>query len=326
MKEYLCYPVIIDNQLYRNVYQYYYIQKTISIDERKKLLFELDDINDIIDFGKNNIKHITKDWTNIRNHIFIKAAKCVFIQHEDLMKLVKKYLDLNNSIDYYVYLTLQRYKKYNVFFYIDNNQNKILNINNLKWLVFLILNRIRELCFVKSIIYEQDELTNILKDFKNITKIDIINKKYKEIVKDKTEKIVVSLNLDKDKFNHIRELSIDHEIEVFDYSQLQLYTGRMSYKGDDKLDITVKAKLPFSPTWKLVNKYKKKNISEDEYKKEYHKMMKDSIQCFPEFWGDILLNNRKLTICCYCKPKDFCHRFLLKDYLVKIGAKYISEH
>ena len=102
-----------------------------------------------------------------------------------------------------------------------------------------------------------------------------------------------------------------------------LYTAQIRYPGNDRLDITVKSgsgtgKL-FAPTWNMVMEFKHKDITEEEYTAQYYQLLIDrwnagsapEIQKFVE-----LVKALPVTVVCYCKSGDFCHRYLLKEWLV----------
>ena len=105
-----------------------------------------------------------------------------------------------------------------------------------------------------------------------------------------------------------------------------LYTAQYNYKGIDRYDITVAAKNIFSPTWTMVEKYRACG-NEDEYTKLYETMMRKSYSKHLQFWEEMvkMCTRHNITLVCYCKPGDFCHRVLLAGFLVKCGAKYGGE-
>jgi uncharacterized protein YeaO (DUF488 family) len=113
----------------------------------------------------------------------------------------------------------------------------------------------------------------------------------------------------------------------------------------DFLDITVKGQDPigkvFAPTWDMVKTYiaKKKIIdkmadgqekrtlqfkAELEYQDVYHKLMLYSYDTHTDIWNEILARS-SVTLGCFCRPEDFCHRLLLANYLVHLGAIYKGE-
>jgi len=106
---------------------------------------------------------------------------------------------------------------------------------------------------------------------------------------------------------------------------LKIETAQYNYDGVDRLDITVKTGLQmFAPTWDMVNKYKSGKISKEDYKKEYLEKMRKSYKTYRAEW-DWLLKREHVVLVCFCKPKDFCHRVLLAEILVKLGATYLGE-
>ena len=105
---------------------------------------------------------------------------------------------------------------------------------------------------------------------------------------------------------------------------LEFNTSHFSYKGPNRYDITYKANSIFSPTKQIVYGYKYHNMSQEEYTKKYYELMRQSyINNFDE-WQNTL-NQEHLVFVCYCKETNFCHRFLLKDILIKLNAEYLGE-
>jgi len=105
---------------------------------------------------------------------------------------------------------------------------------------------------------------------------------------------------------------------------VKVYTSQFRYSGPDRLDITAKQKTPFSPTWRMVNRFKNGTINQEEYSKLYIDLMNRSYAINYNSWCNIL-NRNKITFVCYCNPKRFCHRFLLAQYFEILGAKYYGE-
>lgn len=48
------------------------------------------------------------------------------------------------------------------------------------------------------------------------------------------------------------------------------------------------------------------------------------VECHREAW-DRLLKRKRITLLCYCDGREFCHRGLLVQILVKMGAKDMGE-
>jgi hypothetical protein len=53
-------------------------------------------------------------------------------------------------------------------------------------------------------------------------------------------------------------------------------------------------------------------------------MMRESYRKNEERWKEIL-SMFEVILACYCRGNSFCHRYLLKDMLVKCGAEYAGE-
>ena len=105
---------------------------------------------------------------------------------------------------------------------------------------------------------------------------------------------------------------------------VKVYTSQFRYSGPDRLDITAKQKTPFSPTWRMVNRFKNGTINQEEYSKLYIDLMNRSYAINYNSWYNVL-NLNKVTFVCYCNPNKFCHRFLLAQDFEILGAKYYGE-
>ena len=114
-------------------------------------------------------------------------------------------------------------------------------------------------------------------------------------------------------------------------TNLKIWTAQM-YKAKGKtwpvLDITAKGKDSlgkyFAPKWNIVIDLKNNKISEEEYTVLYHQQMLNSYENHQYKWKE-LLNKDEVVLICFCKASDFCHRHLLAQYLVNIGATYMGE-
>ena len=88
-------------------------------------------------------------------------------------------------------------------------------------------------------------------------------------------------------------------------------------QNKELFDITVKSnKTPFSPTWDMVWGVKQGTMTEAQYTELYREMMLNLMKRNPEVW-DNFKNQSDWVLGCYCKPDQFCHRHLLKDYIIK---------
>jgi len=110
--------------------------------------------------------------------------------------------------------------------------------------------------------------------------------------------------------------------------KLMVKTSRYWYEGDGRLDITAKTKDPIgrllSPTWPLVLRYKRKTISESQYKRRYLEMVKARFEDNPKAVKE-LFGMGEVVIVCFCPDGEFCHRFLAAEFLESMGAKYKGE-
>jgi len=103
-----------------------------------------------------------------------------------------------------------------------------------------------------------------------------------------------------------------------------LYTSQFRYSGPNRVDITYKTNSPFSPDKQLVYDYKYHDMTQQEYIDKYYSLMRLSYKNNRSSWEQ-LLTQTECVIVCYCKRNTFCHRYLLKDILVKLGAIYKGE-
>jgi uncharacterized protein YeaO (DUF488 family) len=100
---------------------------------------------------------------------------------------------------------------------------------------------------------------------------------------------------------------------------LKVYTSRISYSGQGKLDISVKSgDKVFAPTWDMVMGYKNGKLTVKQYTDMYYDLMRKSWRENRERWMQIL-NADTVVLCCYCAAGEFCHRHLLADMFVKSG-------
>ena len=110
--------------------------------------------------------------------------------------------------------------------------------------------------------------------------------------------------------------------------KLVVGTSRIGYKGKDRLDITVGSGWGwgrvFAPSWDLVWGYKSGKLSFQEYEKGYlEKMRRVWVEDRWAFRN--LFKMGKVTLVCYCRSDEHCHRRLLREIVVKIGRKYSIE-
>lgn len=91
--------------------------------------------------------------------------------------------------------------------------------------------------------------------------------------------------------------------------------GKWRKANGEFLDITVKSgDKTFAPTWDMLREYKAGNMPVEEYKFRYQRLMRDSWHKNKKVWL-ALANCPEITIACYCKSGEFCHRLCLRDML-----------
>lgn len=101
-----------------------------------------------------------------------------------------------------------------------------------------------------------------------------------------------------------------------------LYTGQIRYPGTDRIDITVKSgsgigKI-FAPTWDMVMGVKNGTLSNEEYTATYYQLLTDRWNTHSKEILEFveMVKTFPVTIVCYCQKGSFCHRYLLKEWLV----------
>lgn len=107
---------------------------------------------------------------------------------------------------------------------------------------------------------------------------------------------------------------------------VDIYTSQYRYTGDDRIDTTVKTSDGvFAPTWDMVMRHKKGQLSDEQYIRQYYQLMQKSYINNRSVWEEILRRER-VTFVCFCKAGDFCHRKVLaKIFQKQLGAAYKGE-
>jgi uncharacterized protein YeaO (DUF488 family) len=107
-----------------------------------------------------------------------------------------------------------------------------------------------------------------------------------------------------------------------------IFTARIWYRGDDRLDITFDAKSPFAPLRDTLDQYRSERKrcllchDFDGMKKAWHRYQVDYIariereyRLHPELFKRSIFDKDRVVLVCYCPSPDICHRGLLADYL-----------
>ena len=109
-----------------------------------------------------------------------------------------------------------------------------------------------------------------------------------------------------------------------------IYTARVSYRGPDRVDVTRKGGSPFGPSWPLLQHFlairrsgKETGSVWADYRAAYLQEMRALYRVNPAPF--LALAARDATLVCYCTDAERCHRTLLADILVKLGAEYGGE-
>jgi len=115
---------------------------------------------------------------------------------------------------------------------------------------------------------------------------------------------------------------------------MKLWTAQYRYPGPFRLDITVKGDDPvgkiFAPTWDMVKKHKKESTmynranADNNYTDDFKALMIASLDSDTVMWDEVLARDN-VVIVCFCPYKAFCHRNLVAEYLVRMGAEYMGE-
>ena len=113
---------------------------------------------------------------------------------------------------------------------------------------------------------------------------------------------------------------------------MNIYTAHYRYSGDDRLDITVKGKIPpgnvLAPTWDMVKGYKDGTIDQWDYAVKYFALLLQRAMAgaLDPALGEIFAQRKQLTLVCFCPVGEFCHRILAARMLENMGyGKYIGE-
>lgn len=119
---------------------------------------------------------------------------------------------------------------------------------------------------------------------------------------------------------------------------LHFHTATLAYRGEDRVNITRAGAIvglgsgAFAPSSRLLQPFmhlrhsgRETEEAWEDFARAYLSEMRVSYSTRRAFW-DQLLNQESGTLVCYCVDVGTrCHRFLLSEILVKLGAKYLGE-
>jgi hypothetical protein len=104
-------------------------------------------------------------------------------------------------------------------------------------------------------------------------------------------------------------------------TRLKVWTAQYRYSGKDRIDITAKSAVYpwniFVPTWEMIFEYK--------YVRKYKVIIDKAFETHSQQLSNLLKSDRTITLVCFCRPGDFCHRVLLAKHFESLGATYLGE-
>lgn len=111
-----------------------------------------------------------------------------------------------------------------------------------------------------------------------------------------------------------------------DYWIFTVQMGMWRYPRDLRIpliDITAKSGIQaFAPHWDDLMTYKRGGMSNQEYSHRYYDKVIPTLRTHPEEWKKIK-EHKTFALACYCKPGNFCHRYLFGmlavNYLQSLG-------
>ena len=102
--------------------------------------------------------------------------------------------------------------------------------------------------------------------------------------------------------------------------------SHIGYDGTKGLDITRKTGGPigsvFAPSWGIVMAWKKRQITWPQYRESYIDEMRWSWRKHRDAWDKVLSMN-EIFLLCYCRSSAHCHRSILMELLIHMGARRI---
>lgn len=109
---------------------------------------------------------------------------------------------------------------------------------------------------------------------------------------------------------------------------IQLSQWRKLPKEIKLVSIVAKENILLSPTWKIVDCYKKQLITEQEYTVKYLEILnkrimeEDNLKSLIEWLKGF---NQDIALSCFCGKDSFCHRHLAIKYLTNLKEKVLNK-
>ena len=105
-----------------------------------------------------------------------------------------------------------------------------------------------------------------------------------------------------------------------------LYTAPYDYTGDDKVDVSFnRGNAVFAPPRALLLEYRLGRLSPEQFQAEYCTFLEESLVQHLFNWNKLFESGSIVLVCSCNGGADVCHRFVLIDFLKKLGAVYCGD-
>ena len=80
-----------------------------------------------------------------------------------------------------------------------------------------------------------------------------------------------------------------------------------------------------APKYMFFKRYKDKELDEEGYIKQYNALVLDQLNLRKVLSDLEILGGSRLALLCYEKPRDFCHRHLVAEWITRNTEMYVGE-
>jgi hypothetical protein len=102
-----------------------------------------------------------------------------------------------------------------------------------------------------------------------------------------------------------------------------LYTAPYDYTGDDRVDVSFNGgNTVFTPPRTLLLEYRLGRVSPEQFRTGYCTFLEQSLVQHVFNWNKLFESGSIVLVCACNGGADACHRFVLIDFLQKLGAVY----
>jgi hypothetical protein len=115
--------------------------------------------------------------------------------------------------------------------------------------------------------------------------------------------------------DHTSLMSILQRYKVENVMHTKILNRSTMHKGTDGRDITIRAGLPVSPTWRMIKEYKAGTLSKAQYTTKYIDILEANKQAVYDWITS--LPERLVVFLCFCPEGEFCHTHLLIEWLIE---------